>query len=447
MRNRLDDVIAIWKLLGSPALTSTAAAEKFIRTVAAVFEFGWPEHGFRAIIDVIPRAWGVRRSDAGTISDTLRFGDEAVDIMLGHGSDRFSLPRDFRWLTPVGLLNFEPARRQDLPSSEVRPPPPETSMPNKLISPDGRTNAQIQNDGNFVIHKDDVPIWSSKTSHLPPSQPEPPPPDPRPIPTPTPAPTGRIRGDFLYPYFGPAYMSYVRAKERFRQFDVQRAIGATDILVMAQWVVRDPFWSKGWAGPAGFDFSIGSADMELFQQTLLAIELRGMRATVVAHDRGASSSYDEIMLVDLVRKLYDEAGDQIDAIMPVFELDEIANEEEQISLFAKLSEITQGTVGLVAHHASVQTDKQFWRRMQAAGCTDFFAQYARPASLHRLSENTKRWIGMLPPDIAYCCFEHSAEEHYSNYNPVQRDERWEVCAIAMKAAGRPLHSFNSTLEV
>lgn len=268
----------------------------------------------------------------------------------------------------------------------------------------------------------------------------------RAVTNPLPSPTGRTRGDFLFPYFGPSYMSYPTMAARVGQFEAQKATGATDILIMP-WIFRPRFFTNGWAGPRGFDFSDGPLAMGEFKATLRAIKDRGMRATVVAHDRGVSNDYDEALLVRLVKQLSEEAGDLIHAIMPVFELDEIASLGEQIQLFRELADVTQHEVRLIAHHASVQIGKEFWRAMKDSGCTDFFAQYARDASLHRLTENTKRWIDMLPSDIAFCCTEHSAPAGHSTHSPAERDERWRACADAMRQLWRPLHSFNSTTEV
>ncbi len=266
------------------------------------------------------------------------------------------------------------------------------------------------------------------------------------ITTPRPdVPTGRTRGDFLYPYFGPAYMSYQTLAKRETRFDVQRATGATDILIMP-WIHRPRFEEHGWAGSQGFDFR---SDMPEFVRTLEAIRDRGMRASVIAWDRGSGAGIGGIVgsIVDAVRQLHEAAAGLVDTISPAFEIDEGGfGDFAQVDLFERLHTVAPG-VRLAAHYNRVPEDAGHWRRMRDAGCTDLWVQHGRDDSLTTLATDTRRWIRMLPSEVAYTCAEHTAPAGNSAQTEAERDARWAACAAVMRDLDRPLHSFNSTSAV
>ena len=301
-----------------------------------------------------------------------------------------------------------------------------TTWPRKLVSGNGCAVFQIQDDGNLVLYHDDAPVWATNTGTI----------------TPNPLPTERTRGDFLFPYFGPAYMSYPSMGERTAQFDAQRAAGATDILIMAQWVFRARYAANGWAGPAEFDFRANAPALEDLVATIQAIRDRDMRVSVMAWDRGSGGGIGDLVddIVDAVRQLHEATAGLVETIAPAFEIDEGGfSEGDQVDLFRRLHTAAPG-VRLAAHYNRVPEDADHWRRMRDVGCTDLWVQHGRSDTLLRLAIDTQRWIEMLPREVAYTCFEHSAPAKNSQHSPAERD----ACRDIMRAQGRPLHSFNST---
>ena len=459
--NRQADVEAIRGYRGSPSLATDQAAEANTRATAAIFEFGWTAPDgrvFSANTTGVPR--GVRRSGGGGITDR-RYGDEAIDYLAGQSSPEFQLPRDFQW-TSASPGTFVPASRRDLPGApRPPPPPPPPTGADDVLDHDltdyawmldhgaaidaatidwfkrAHTRTMDVTDLGFLMRirlGREFTVWEAAAGSpftlrklLQLSW-------PLTSPSPSPQPAGRTRGDFLYPYFGPAYMSYPLA-ERLTQFDAMAATGATDILIMAQWDAGHVHHASGWAGPHGFNFQSSPAALADLVATIGEARARGLRVWLTLWDQ----AWDTDAIVAAFSELFAATTGTVEGYSPAFEIDEKIDEGEQVTLFQRLSAIAPGAQ-LAAHFNIVPEDAGHWVRMRDDGVTHLWAQYGRSDSLATLGDKTRRWIAMLPPDVAFVAHEWSAPAKNSQHSPAVRDARWSAIAVEMRAAGRPLHS-------
>lgn len=232
--------------------------------------------------------------------------------------------------------------------------------------------------------------------------------------------------------------------ERMDRFDKTLEELRTKINMVAE--PRARYAANGWAGPAGFDFRANAPALEDLVATIQAIRDRDMRVSVMAWDRRSGGGIGDLVddIVDAVRQLHEATAGLVETIAPAFEIDEGGfSEGDQVDLFRRLHTAAPG-VRLAAHYNRVPEDADHWRRMRDVGCTDLWVQHGRSDTLLRLAIDTQRWIEMLPREVAYTCFEHSAPAKNSQHSPAERDARWHACRDIMRAQGRPLHSFNST---
>ena len=131
-------------------------------------------------------------------------------------------------------------------------------------------------------------------------------------------------------------------------------------------------------------------------------------------------------------------------ISPAFEIDEGSfGPADQVRLFQRLRAVAPN-VRLAAHYTSTPTeDGEHWRNMRDAGMTDFWAQYDRADSLDSLADLTRRWVTMLPAEVSFTSFEHSAPAGFSAHTEAERQARWQACGNVLITEGRPAHSFNA----